>query len=237
MSALPLLKDMVRSVAIALGEDLRKEMTFVGGCATGLLLTDEFAKEGVRTTEDVDLIIKAITYVDTEVLKRELRQRGFKDPSAEDEYPICAMKLGQLRVDFMPTDGNALGFGNQWYDDAMKSANDYEIDTGVIIKLVSPTYFLATKLEAYAGRGNGYAAESRDIEDIVVLVDGREEICEEILNANADVRAYIAENISHLLKDRNFGFVVQSQASISGSSERADVIYERLELIKRAGSF
>lgn len=147
------------------------------------------------------------------------------------------MKLGQLRVDFMPTDGNALGFGNQWYDDAMQTANDYEIDAGVIIKLVSPTYFLATKQEAYAGRGGGYAAQSRDIEDIVVLIDGREEICEEILSANEDVRAYIADNISRLLNDRNFGFVIQSQASISGSSERADVIYERLELIKRAGSF
>lgn len=46
MSALPLLRDMVRSVAIALGEDLRKEMTFVGGCARGYCLLMNSQKKG-----------------------------------------------------------------------------------------------------------------------------------------------------------------------------------------------
>ncbi len=47
--------------------DLAAEMIFVGGCTTGLLITDEGAAE-VHTTDDVDSIvarhfIRAIQYV------------------------------------------------------------------------------------------------------------------------------------------------------------------------------
>lgn len=38
---------MLADVAKALGPDLRDEFVFVGGCTTGLMLTDPFAREGV----------------------------------------------------------------------------------------------------------------------------------------------------------------------------------------------
>ncbi len=47
---------MLETVAQALGRDLCQEVAFVGGCTTALLLTDEFSREEVRYTEDVDLV-------------------------------------------------------------------------------------------------------------------------------------------------------------------------------------
>ena len=41
MAALPVLQKMLEQVAKALGPELCQQMTFVGGCTTGLLLTDD----------------------------------------------------------------------------------------------------------------------------------------------------------------------------------------------------
>ncbi|MDN3554897.1 hypothetical protein [Halomonas maura] len=53
---------MLRQVAEALGAELRDQVAFIGGCTTGLLLTDPFTREQVRSTDDVDLIIGVMTY-------------------------------------------------------------------------------------------------------------------------------------------------------------------------------
>ena len=57
------LKEMIISVAEALGPDLRAKTAFVGGVTTGLLITDEFTRQSVRATDDVDLITSALGYV------------------------------------------------------------------------------------------------------------------------------------------------------------------------------
>jgi hypothetical protein len=47
---------MLVKVAEALG-DMLSEVVFVGGCTTGLLVTDDFTKEQIRYTDDEDLIV------------------------------------------------------------------------------------------------------------------------------------------------------------------------------------
>lgn len=51
--------ELLRAMALALGP-LRERLVFVGGCATGLLLTHP-ASAAVRATEDVDAIIEVAT--------------------------------------------------------------------------------------------------------------------------------------------------------------------------------
>ncbi len=48
MNTINLQKEMLIKVATALGDDLVRSMVFVGGCTTGLLVTDEFTKEHRR---------------------------------------------------------------------------------------------------------------------------------------------------------------------------------------------
>ncbi len=51
------LKAMLKTVAVALGDDLRARLVFVGGCTTALYITDPITLEGIRATDDVDLIV------------------------------------------------------------------------------------------------------------------------------------------------------------------------------------
>lgn len=220
---------MLRRVAEALGAELLDQVAFVGGCTTGLLLTDEFTREQVRGTDDVDLIISVMTYLDLQRFKEALKAKGFKEPSSMDEeMPICAMKLGELRVDLMPDHDAVLGFSNHWYPQALKTAESVSLDGDLSIRVVTPPLFVATKLEAYKGRGEGDPLSSHDIEDIINLVDGRPELLVEIQAADSALQAYIAAELSELLNNDDFGYAVQSQA---GDPDREALLFNRLEVL------
>lgn len=222
---------MLVKVARALGADLVNQVTFVGGCTTALLLTDEVTAEQVRHTDDVDLIVHVISYTKYYALQEELQRKGFKitAPDPDEDIPICAMQLNELRVDIMPDDESILGFSNRWYKKAMQNAIDYRLSEDITIKLVSPDYFVATKLEAWLGRGKGDALTSRDIEDIINLIDGREELIDELSNTADAVKAFISEQFSRLLEDSNFEYAVSSQSNNNPQRER--IIFERIEEI------
>ena len=51
---------------------------------------------------------------------------------------------------------------------------------------------MATKLEAFRQRGQSDPYGSRDLEDIVAVVDGRPELVMECRAASSDVRSYLA---------------------------------------------
>lgn len=92
-------------------------------------------------------------------------------------------------------------------------------------------YFVATKLEAYKGRGGNDPLSSRDIEDILTLVDGREELLNEVREADAELRRYIAYEFSALLALQSFEYAVQSQSL--NDQAREDEIFSRLEQLIR----
>lgn len=222
---------MLVEVARALGTDLLKQVTFVGGCTTALLLTDEVTIEQVRHTDDVDLIIHVISYTKYHELQEELKRKGFKisAPEQDEDIPICAMRLKELRVDIMPDDESVLGFTNRWYKEAMESALEYNLNDDIAIKLVSPAYFIATKLEAWLGRGNNDALTSRDIEDIINLIDGREELINELSHLSDEVKIFISAQLTQLLDDDNFEYAVLSQCA--NSSQRERIIFGRIQSI------
>jgi hypothetical protein len=84
-------RHMLAQVADALGENLRNQMAFVGGCTTGLLLTDALSLEYVRYTDDVDLIVHVIGYTAYGVLQNTLSQRGFR-------HSVQANEEGDVRL-------------------------------------------------------------------------------------------------------------------------------------------
>lgn len=228
MNAWHTLVQMTSFVAQALGPDMCEETAFVGGVTTGFLLTDEFAREQVRSTDDVDLIVHVMGANGFADLQEQLQEKGFRIslPSPDENHPICAMKLGELRVDFMPDDEAVLGFTNPWYKDALARATSHKLPDGQMIRLVTPPYFLATKLEAWKGRGQGDALGSRDIEDLLALVDGRDELIDEIKAAPPELWNSLADELKTLLNDRNFQMAVESQAQ--GDAARADRLFVRL---------
>jgi len=102
---------MLTIVATALGDEILKEVAFVGGCTTRLLVTDDFSKQNVRFTDDVDFIINAIGKVGWFDFLDKMRALGFTE-SIEDDV-ACRMRIGELKADFMPDDADMLGFTNR----------------------------------------------------------------------------------------------------------------------------
>ena len=88
---------------------------------------------------------------------------------------------------------------------------------------------MATKLEAFLGRGNNDPLSSRDIEDILTVVDGRESLALEIREASAELKTYIAAQLAALLQNPDFDYAVQSAAR--NNRAREALIFKRLETI------
>jgi hypothetical protein len=95
-------------------------LVFLGGCATGLLLTD-VAAPPIRVTQDVDVITEVATMAEYYQLAELLRAGGFQADTTENA-PICRWKAGDLLLDVMPTNPQLLGFGSVWYQEAFETA-------------------------------------------------------------------------------------------------------------------
>jgi hypothetical protein len=110
-----------------LGE-LADKMVFVGGCATGLLITDAAAPP-IRVTRDVDAIVQVVSKADYYRLSEKLRVQGFKE-DVSDDAPICRWVTDQVILDVMPTDIQILNFGNKWYAPAAANAEIVQLPSG-----------------------------------------------------------------------------------------------------------
>ena len=75
---------------------------------------------------------------------------------------------------------------------------------GQQVRLITAPYFLATKLEAFLGRGKNDFRTSHDLEDIVTVIDGRPEIVDEVPLAASDLRTFLSDEIRALLSNREF---------------------------------
>jgi hypothetical protein len=192
--------ESLKHVAKRLGP-LLSDVVFVGGCTTGLFITDKAAAE-VRATFDVDVIAEIASYAEYATFSERLRAQGFQE-DASDGAPLCRWLIDEMILDVMPTEQKVLGFANRWYREAMDSSQEISLEPNLRIRAVTAPYFIATKLEAFQGRGRGDFAASHDLEDILTVIDGREEIAGEII-ASTKVRAYIAEELKRLLETPPF---------------------------------
>lgn len=156
-------------VAQALGP-VCDNVIFVGGCATGLLLTQE-RPDRIRITEDVDIVAEALTVHDYHAIEKQVRARGFSNDMRPDA-PICRWVYKNVTLDLMPTVKDILGFANRWYPLALETAQPVVLPSGTSIKLITAPLFIGTKLEAFKDRGKDAHGKpdylgSHDLEDIV----------------------------------------------------------------------
>jgi hypothetical protein len=140
-----------------------------------------------------------------------------------------------ILLDVMPTHPEILGFGNEWYQPAFDAAVWRVLPSGRRIRMVSAPYFLATKLAAFDGRGDGDYMMSHDMEDIVAVLDGRPEIVGEVLNCDHKLRDHIKARLSVLVSDNRFIEALPGHMpGDAGSQARLPAMIQRLKAI--AGS-
>jgi hypothetical protein len=181
---------------------LLPDVVFVGGCVPGLLITDEGAAD-LRSTQDVDVIVALTSSPDYANFSERLRELGFAEDTSE-HAPICRWIIDGMILDVMPTDETILGYSNRWYVAAMEHAQEMRLAADLSISVVTAPYFVATKLEAFNGRGRGDFAMSPDLEDLVAVIDGRPTISGEISAESHDLREFIAAQFTRLLHAPEF---------------------------------
>jgi predicted nucleotidyltransferase len=198
-------------------DDLCEQVIFVGGCATGLLVTIERAQV-IRPTDDVDIVSQVATTADYYQLETKLRSKGFTQDMNADG-PICRWSYQGVAVDVMPADEEILGFANRWYPLAFETAEHIALDDHTKIRLISAPLFIATKLEAFEGRGKGDMLLSHDLEDIVTVIDGRPSIVAEMKLAPAVLQKYISEKFTTLLANETFLSALSGHLPGDGASQ------------------
>lgn len=196
---------MLEVISNKLGQ-LTERLVFVGGCTTGLFITDPLLP-AVRITRDVDVIAEAGSRIGYHQLEHALRRLGFA-PDMRPDAPICRWCAGDLILDLMPTDETILGFSNRWYPDALTSAAVSRLPSGKVIRTLTPPHFLATKFEAFHGRGRGDYWLSHDMEDIICVIDGRAEIVDEVVLTNVALNNYLQAQFATLVTDPTFAEAV-----------------------------
>jgi hypothetical protein len=221
---------LFESVVHLLGPVL-DDLVFLGGCTTGLFVTDP-AASGIRPTKDVDAIVDVTSYAKYNALADKLRGLGLAEDTTPGA-PLCRWRRDDIIVDVMPIDAGVLGFSNRWYPAAIETAQTWRI-AGHDVRIVTPALFVATKLEAFRGRGGDDVFGSHDLEDIVTVVDGRPEIVADVAAADEQVHAYIASEVRSLLDNRDFvealpGFLPPDAAS----QARQRILEDRLRALSK----
>lgn len=217
-------------LAVAALGPLADELVFLGGCATGLLITDAAAPP-IRATEDVDVITEVASLQDYHALEQRLRALGFAEDKSEDA-PICRWKGNGVLLDVMPTDESVIGFGNSFFKPAMLAAQPVPLPSGAVIGMVTAPWFLLTKLAAFDDRGNGDYVLSHDMEDIVAVIDGRPELMTEVEQLGESMRQELAHRFASLQDDRNFMAALSGYMLTDASSQaRVPIVEERIKVI------
>ena len=225
--------DILERTVDQLGE-LIDRLVFLGGCATGLLLSD-FAAPPIRLTQDVDVITEAATWAEYNRLSELLRAKGFQEDSSEGA-PICRWRVENIILDVMPTDPEILGFGSTWYQEAVEEATLLTLPSGRSIRMITAPYFIACKFAAFDGRGNNDFMMSHDIEDIVAVIDGRPELSVEIGQASHELRVQLAQRFAELLRNSRFLEALPGSMPPDGASQsRVPIILERMREIATLG--
>lgn len=150
-----------------------------------------------------------------------------------DEPVVCRWRhrASGLAIDIMPTSGDVLGFSNQWYPLGLESAVERTLSGGEVIRAVSPPLVVGTKLAASLGRGNGDVVTSHDVHDILVLVNGRSELIDELAGQPPDLQRFVVEVLGALAALPYFGYAIQDVVRDYGSAarERAVIVRDRIE--------
>lgn len=210
---------------------LREEVVLLGGAAIPLWITDPAARPA-RLSNDVDVIVEVITYGAYQRFTERLREQKIEvDPNSET---ICRFVyregMNELLLDVMPTEKSVLGFGGEWAQQAFTKAKWITLPSGLKMRAATPPYLLATKIEAFRDRGKGDFLASHDFEDIVVFVDGRDELLRELKLAEPELRQFVVKAIDQMRRDPMFPGGLEGAIG-HFDSERSSIIDERLKSI------
>jgi hypothetical protein len=214
--------EMLELAASLLADIGDRDLVFVGGATIALWSTDPAAFD-FRPTDDVDAIVEASSRAEYYRFEERLRGLGF----VNDREVICRFRHQEhaLVLDAMPTDPAILGFENRWLRDAFPCAASVALPSGRAILAATPPSLVATKLEAFRSRGRNDLLWSRDFEDVITLIDRREELVAEIRGAAPELLSYLKAELGDLARRDDFDSA--AEGALGGGPE-TEARFERV---------
>lgn len=165
--------------------------------------------------------------------KFERRLRALRFREDQEDGIICRWRHwdSDLILDAMPADATILGFENRWQAASIPHAVECALSSGATIRAAPPAYLLATKIEAFNGRGREDFLGSRDFGDMIALIDGREELPAEVRDSEPELRAYLASELKRLSTHPRFreGVSGALQADVASQARAEAVVLPCLE--------
>lgn len=131
----------------------------------------------------------------------------------------------------MPTQDDRIGLNTKWFREALDTSIHVEY-SHTRLPIVSPIGLLATKYLTFTERGEGDFYGSHDLEDLITVIDGRQDIIKEVDAARIGLRNYVIQGISNLLAEEEF---VEALAGFlppdSASQKRIPLLMSKLQKI------
>jgi predicted nucleotidyltransferase len=186
----------IKAVSQAL-QGLNQQYVFVGGATVSLYANNPLLATEIRPTDDVDVVVELISYKGYAALDEKLRSLGFKNDMVSGV--ICRYSIQGIIVDVMPTDPAVIGFSNRWYPEGFQNAVAFKLDEKTTINIFSLPYFVASKWEAFKGRGRNDYRTSKDFEDLVYILENAANFEEQLQNSPAHLLGYLKEEFKPIL--------------------------------------
>lgn len=204
---------------------LNKDVVYVGGAIVSLYIDDP-AADDVRPTKDIDISLKIHSLNELENIREELVRRGFKQYN-EDKV-ICRFRYEDILVDVMSTKKVGWAPANRWFAPGFE--RKFLIDIGgQKIYLMPLPYFMASKFDAFHGRGSKDPRTSHDYEDIVYLLSHTSNVSHLIQKADEPVKDYLNEQFNNILKDSGLQEAILGNLFFDGRDEHYKLIIDRIE--------
>lgn len=205
---------------------LEQDYVFVGGATVSLYATNPGLAAEIRPTDDVDIVVELASYKGYAELDEWLRTLGFNNDIVSGV--ICRYTIQGVIVDVMPTDPSIIGFSNRWYAEGFEGAIQYVLDEQTTVQIFSLPYFVASKWEAFKGRGENDYRTSKDFEDLVYVFENVDDFEVQIQTSPEHVISYLREEFVDLINQDDFEEGLY--AHLTGGYGGVDANYIRLRL-------
>jgi predicted nucleotidyltransferase len=220
---------VIKKIATAL-QNLNERFVYVGGAVVSLYVNDPQADD-VRPTKDIDISLEIASLAELEQLREELLKKGFKQ-SHEDNV-ICRFRYDDIKVDVMSTKAIGWAPANVWFAPGFKHLQKVQLDKQSI-NILPLSYFLATKFEAFHGRGEKEPRMSHDLEDVIYIMDNRTDLVEVIKRSPDDVRNYLIKEFTSILNSAVLREAIQGNLYYETQDIRFKKLITKLEEIVKA---
>ena len=205
-------------------KELKDRMVFVGGAVISLYADDEAADE-IRPTADVDMTIELSSYSEWVSMQERLAALKFS-PNAHG-HAICSYMYKGVSVDILPAQNSSFGASNSWYLPGFSFLKEVVVE-GELIKILSAPYFMATKFEAFHGRGNGDYRTSHDFEDIIYVIDNRTSIIQDMLEAESLLKSFLQQEFKKVISHPHAQEIIRTQIHPMMVDERYPLVLEKI---------